>query len=66
MNQAARQIEERLSTFISVRQAAIHYGCTVGVIRALIKIKTLPAIKIGREWRIKKTDVKGYDERTKQ
>ena len=49
-----------LPKLFTVKEAAKHLGLTRRTIYTYIQKKTLPAVKIGKEWRVKKTELEAF------
>ena len=49
-----------LPKLFTVKEAAKHLGLTRRTIYTYIENKTLPAVKIGKEWRVKKTELEAF------
>lgn len=50
-----------MDNLYTVLQISNRYGVKVGTVRSWIKQKILPAIKIGKEYRISETDIREFE-----
>jgi len=49
-----------MEKLLTTQEVADYLGLTRRTIYTYIKSKTLPAVKIGKEWRVKKTELEAF------
>ncbi len=49
-----------MEKLLTTQEVADHLGLTRRTIYTYIQKKTLPAVKIGKEWRVKKTELEAF------
>lgn len=49
-----------MEKLLTTQEVADHLGLTRRTIYTYIESKTLPAVKIGKEWRVKKSDLEAF------